>query len=387
MAAIVIVAGLLGLEVTRLTLAAEFAETRPQLAARFAPHVPDVLVSQGMAQVGEAAAQGQSPPRSAIERFRQLTSAAPLRPEPFLVHGAVAQRDGNMERAEQLLVEARRRDPRSVAARYLLADLWLRQSRISQGLGEMAILSRLLPEGSIELVPALAEFARTPGAAEQLKPILSSNPRLKQPLLQALAADPDNLRLILELEGDIAGSSAVRSPDWQRTLLKSLIRTGAYERAYALWQRLAGVGGPRPLLFNHDFRRVAAPPPFNWNFNPSSAGLAELANGEMRVLHYGRENAMLASQLLLLPPGTYRLSVPVSGAPAPRSLAWRVSCMPAGKKLIELELTSSATAHGSFEVPTGNCAAQNLELRARAQDLPEETDVRIGPLTLERIER
>lgn len=107
----------------------------------------------------------------------------------------------------------------------------------------------------------------------------------------------------------------------------------------------------------------------------------------MRVLYYGRGNATLASQLLLLPPGAYRLSVPVSGTPAQRSLAWTVSCMRGGKKLMELELGSSATAQRTFEVPAADCPAQSLELKGRAQDMPQETDVRIGPLTLERVGR
>ena len=384
MAAIIVVAVLLGLEVARLTLADAFAETRPQLAAQLAPYAPEVLVSQAMAQVGEAAARGQIPPASAMLRLHYLTRVAPLRPEPFLVEAAIAQRSGDTARAEPLLVEARRRHPRSAAARYLLADLWLRQGRISDGISEMAALSRLVPAGSIELVPALSEYARTPGAADRLRQMFSENPQLKQPLLNALAADPDNLQLILELEGSIGTSSDVRSPEWQGTLLKSLILEGAYERAYALWQRITGFAGPRPLLFNPDFRRIAAPPPFNWNFNSSSAGVAEPAGGQMRVLFYGRENTVLASQLLLLPPGDYRLSVPVSGASAPQSLAWTVICMPARKRLMELELGPSATAQASFEVPVSGCQAQSLQLRGRAPDMPQESDVRLGPLRLER---
>jgi tetratricopeptide (TPR) repeat protein len=384
-AAIVLVAVLLGAQVARLTLADAFAETRPQLAARLAPYMPAVLVSQSMAQVGQAAALGETPPEAAMRRLHDLTRVAPLRPEPFLVEGAIAQREGNLDRAEQLLLEARRRDPRSEAARYLLADLWLRQGRISDGLVEMANLSRLLPGSSVQMVPALSEYARTPGASEQLRQILSANPSLKQPLLNALAGDSDNLQLVLELGGSIGMSRDGRLPDWQATLLKSLLREGAYERAYALWRRIAGFTGPRPLLFNPDFRRVAAPPPFNWNLNSSSGGIVEPADRQARVLFYGRSDTVLASQLLLLPPGAYRLAVPVSGAAVPKSLAWTVNCIPAGRKLIELEVASSAKAQGIFEVPAGNCPAQKLELRGRAQEVPEEIDVRIGPLTLERV--
>lgn len=386
-AVIVVVAVLLGAEVARLTLAKEFAETRPRLAAGLAPYVPEVLVSQSMAQVGEAAGWGKAPPETAMRRLHHLIRVAPLSVEPFLVGGAIAHRGGNINRAEALLLEARRRDPRSTAARYLLADLWLRQGRISYGLVEMANLSRLLPGSSVQLAPALSEYARMPGASEQLRPVLFANPSLREPLLNALAADPDNLQLILELERSIAQSSNARSPEWQSRLLKTLIREGAYQRAYALWQRIAGFSGPRPLLFNPYFRHVAAPPPFNWNLNSSSAGVVEPADGQMRVLFYGRKDAILASQLLLLPHGSYHLSLPFSGSAAPRSLTWTLQCVPASKRLIALELGSSATAQASFEVPTADCPAQTLELRARALDAPQESDLRVGPLKLERIER
>lgn len=363
------------------------AETRPELAETLAPRLPDALVSAAMAEVGQAAAQGQTPPQSAMQRLRQLARVEPLRADPFLVQAAIAQRSGNTARAEQLLLEARRRDPRSAAARYLLAEAWLREGRIADGLGELAMLAHLLPGSSIELVPALAQYAQSPGAREQLARILSSNPQLKQPLLNALAADPANLELILHLDGSVASPTGTRSPLWQARLINALIGQGAYERAYALWQRLAGHRGARPLLFNGDFRRVSAPPPFNWNFASGRAGFAEPANGRMRVLFYGRENAALASQLLLLPAGTYRFSVSLSGSASPGALAWVVSCAPSRKSLMQLGLGSATSAQASFDVPAGNCPAQSLELRGRAQDMPRESDLLVGTVAIERVGR
>jgi hypothetical protein len=75
-----------------------------------------------------------------------------------------------------------------------------------------------------------------------------------------------------------------------------------------------------------------------------------------------------------------------SDATAPQSLAWtRQLHARRGKTLIALELASSATERGMFEVPAAECPAQTLELKGRAQDMPQESDVRIGPLSLERV--
>ena len=382
--ATVVVAGLLGIEVTRLTLAGIYPETRPELAESLAPRLPGVLVSSAMAQVGQAAAQGQTPPQSAMESLARLTRVAPLRTEPLLVQAAVAQRAGEVDRAEWMLSEALRRDPRSPAARYLLADLWVRQGHVAEGLRQMAILSRLLPGSTAQLASALSEYAGTPGAETELVRMLRTNPQLEQPLLSALAQDPDNLPLILKLDRAAPGPRMRKAPGWHAALLNGLVRRGDYEQAYGLWRRFAGFNGERPLLFNKGFAPVAAPPPFNWTFNSSSAGVVEPGNGRMRVLYYGRANAVLAFQLLLLPPGSYDLSMNVSGNAAPDALAWSLYCLAGKKPLAQLELGPSSPARARFEVPESGCEAQMLELRGRVLDVPKDSDVLIGPAEIQR---
>lgn len=384
MVAIIAIAIVLAAEIARLTIANSVAETRPDLAKTLAPGHPSVLASTAMAEVGEAAAYARTPPEAAMRRLREVARLAPLRPEPFLVQAAIAQKESDLARAERLLLEARRRDPRSEAGRYLLADTWIRQGRIDDGLAEMAILARLLPGSAAQLAPALAQYARSPGGVERLKRILSANPQLSDPLLNALAENPDNLNIILQLESPGPTAAGKRSPDWQTKLLSGLIDRGDYERAYALWRRFSGFAGQRPLLFNGDFRRVSAPPPFNWSFASGAAGVAEATGGQMRVLHYGRDNATLARQLLLLTPGRYRLSVPVSGNASPGALAWVVSCAPKGARLMQLAV-ASAPVLGTFEVPASGCPAQILALNGSAQDMPRESDLLLGPASLKRV--
>jgi len=380
-AAIAIVSVLLAVEIVRLTVAGAFAESGVGVAQKLAPRTPPVLVSEAMAEVGEAAARGGMPPPSAIKNLRHLVPVAPLRVEPLLVEAAIAQKAGELERAERLLLEARRRNPRSAAARFLLAQGWLAEGRIEDGLAEMAILSRLLPGSTAQLAPALSQYAQTPGAGARLKTMIEANPRLKGPLLNALAADPDNLPLVLELQGAAAAAGIPESTQWQGTAFTALVANGEYERAYALWRRLSGYNGPRPLLFNGGFQRVSAPPPFNWSFNSTGGGVADPGDGRMRVIYYGREHAVLASQLLLLPPGTYSLSVAASGTAAPGALAWQLSCLPGNKALMVLRLSQSS-ARGRFEVPGSGCEAQMLELRGEALDMPQDSDLLVGPIAI-----
>jgi tetratricopeptide (TPR) repeat protein len=380
-AASVVIALLAAIQVARLTIASGYSEDRPELAASLAPGIPLILASKAMAEVGQAAAAGDSLGKPTLEVLRTLASRAPLAIEPFLVEAALDQREGQYSRAEKLLLEARRRNPRSHAARYLLAETWLRQEKALPALGEMAVLARLIPSSEAHFIPALSQYARAPGAQEELRHFLMVNPGLRQPLLNALSADPDNVELILALtEGSVSDDADPKT--WQPRLLGALVERGDYQRAYSLWRRFSGLGDrPTSLLFNGDFRESPAPGPFNWTYTSGTAGLAETAGGRLRVLYYGRENVVLAQQLLLLPPGSYRFASPTSGNAARGALVWSLVCERSSNSLMELELERGFRAN--FSIPN-DCPAQRLELRGRQQEMPKATDVQIGPVMIER---
>ena len=69
-------------------------------------------------------------------------------------------------------------------------------------LDEIAALTRLLPEFSRPIGPALAQYAQTPGAAAHLRQVLRENPQLENVVLSELAADARNADLILSLTKD-----------------------------------------------------------------------------------------------------------------------------------------------------------------------------------------
>jgi hypothetical protein len=340
-----------------------------------------------MAEVGIAAAQGGDPSAATFRRLRAIAESDPLRTEPFLVEGAMAERAGAYGRARRLLIEARRRDPRSIAARYLLADTAVRQGRIIDGLREMAVLSRLIPDASIQLVPALAQYALTAGSHNQLATILAQNPQLKTPLLIALATNPDNADLIVALAGPPTSISDKSRRAWQARLLAGMVTRGEYRRAYGYWRRFAaGMMRPQELLFNGEFRDVTAPPPFNWTFSASMAGLAEPGERRLRVLYYGRQDAVLARQLLMLSPGRYRFQSPITGDVVAGALTWTLSCANRKGAFMELQLASSPGASASFNVPT-DCPAQWLLLNGHMEVSPQDSNVAIGPLDVERLSR
>lgn len=334
-----------------------------------------------MTDVGTAAGKGREPSAQTLAKVRQLATERPLSWEPFLVQGAIALRKGDLARAARLIGSARDRAPRSPAARYLLADVYLQSNRPLPAMREMAVLNRLVPAASAQLAPSLAGYARTPGAIPQIRQILASYPELETPLLAKLSWDPNNADLILSLAS--ANKATGPAPDWQRLMLTTLVNDGQYEKAYTIWQRLAGVPNLRSGFYDPGFVETSAPPPFNWQLAQGAGGVAERNSGELQILYFGRDNAELASQVLLLPPGRYRLQMSADGE-LPQSAGWRVTCLPLNREIAAVPLSKPGPVDGEFDVPA-DCKAQRMTLAAQASDLPKSVSFRLSDLRLARI--
>ena len=374
-------AALLAFQVVRTALVAMPEDGRPALAGSLWPAHPRILTEGSMAEIGRAAAKGGQVPPTALDAVRRLAQGAPLATEPYLVHGAIAQMNGRTGAAEQLYLHARARDPRSRAARYFLAERYFRSGRIAEGLVEMAALARLEPTAAAPFVPSLLAYATTPGAVPQLKAFFRTLPEAEDPLLNALADDARNADLVLAL----ATPSGAGAREWQGRLVSRLVEAGDYRKAYALWSRFTGVR-VAPGLYNAQFQELPAPPPFNWSFPATSNGVAEPAEGgQLDVLYYGRADAVLASQLLLLPAGAYRLVMELDGGEA-EGLEWALRCAGAPKPFARLPLRGKGAAEVRFSVPTANCPAQWLELRGVAGDFPRTAELSLGGLRLVREE-
>lgn len=374
-------------QVVRTAIVAAFAETNSDSVSNVWPTHPQVLRSVAMRDVGEAAAAGGEVPPQALQRLEQLAGAAPFAVEPFLVHGAIAQRGGDFERTERLLVHARALEPRSPAARFLLADLYFRTGRIPAGLTEMSVLGRLIPGAAQQVAPALAAYATSEGASPHLRRILLVYPELERPLLGELAEDPRNAELILAIARPRAPADA--PPPWQGKLLRTMVEQGEFARAHSLWARLSGVPqeGSRGL-FDPRFSQTGAPPPFGWSLESSGRGVAEPAGGGLGILYYGREDTVLASQTMLLPAGRYRLETAVAGAIGEGSqIGWTVTCLPGSRRLLELGLSGrpGGPIAGEFAVPGQGCTAQTIALRGVGKEFPQTADFRIENLNLTRV--
>ncbi len=336
-----------------------------------------------MIAIAAAARQRQPVTPEILHSVYDASRKDPLAPEPFLVRGVEAQIAGDPVVARAAFAAAQRRDPRSLPARYFLAEDAFRQGDAASGLRKIVTLARLAPYGASSLAPYLGAYAVDRSTWPQLRTVLRENPELAAATLQSLAKDPANADVILALADKRQRNP--RSP-WISALLSSLVSAGEYAKARSVWAELSNVRpDSQTFLFDSGFSRPDVPPPFNWTLTSSPVGLAERRpGGGLHVIYYGQEDGALASQLLVLPPGNYRLTMRASGdLAAVQPLQWRLVCANSNEEIAAASFASVASSGWAMTVGA-SCSAQQLQLFGSSSDLPRQVDVTVNQLSFVR---
>jgi hypothetical protein len=234
---------LIAAQAARSAFVAAEGERRAAAALALWPSHPLPQVTLALASIGAAARQGKPPSPEALEQIRSAGRASPLAVEPLLVAGTERLAAGDRAAAVRFLKAALNREPRSSAAHFLLADLYVREQRIGDALGHVAVLGRRIGGGGAEpFAAALAIYLRDPAKVAEVRPVLLNNPALRNSVMTDLAKDASaaaTLRLLTR-RGD-AGE------DWFRIAFERHLAGGSAGEARALLASAGIVGGGTAL--------------------------------------------------------------------------------------------------------------------------------------------
>ena len=373
---------LLAVQVVRNAAVVSFATLYPATAAKFWAGHPSVEISLGLAEIGNAARERRRIDPRTFALIDDAATKAPLSSEPFVVRGVQAETEGNGDAARRAFVAAQWRDPRSLPAAYFLSEYDFRNGRPLQGLEQTTLLARLSPGGDQVLAPFVATYAQNPSNWRQMRALFRTQSALEDPVLAVLAQNGRNADAILAV-----ADPNHRKPDsyWVRTLLTSLVASGDYGRARSIWESIGGGRAGGELLYDADFSSPGPPPPFNWSLTSSGIGIAERQPGKrLHLIFYGNDDGVLASELLLLAPGAYRLRMQTVGAPVhPETFRWTVRCDKSQEPFASAGVGEASARGWTFTVPA-NCPAQWLELSGRSGDIAQQSEVTIAGLGLSR---
>jgi hypothetical protein len=233
------------------------------------------------------------------------------------------------------------------------------------------------------VLAALTAAARDPRTSDALARHLAQNPAWRTPFIVYLSAfaRPPATDVAHALLTRLANGPAPPTGDELAVYLRSLVAAQKFDEAAQEWRQLTHGAGQSGYVYNGDFERAPGQTPFDWTLSEGVGWTATItdAPGEghgqaLRVEYDGVSPSKAVRQLLVLPPGAYRLSGQVygEGDADPRALGWSIDCATTGQVLGGAPTPAAKGQWTPFavvlSVPDQGCPAQRLALAATPGD-------------------
>jgi hypothetical protein len=384
------------------------------IAARLADTAPDTALwlseqeTTALDQLAQQALTRDVDLDAAANFARRALHANPLDVRALFYLGFVAEQKGDKARADKLAQLAGARSWRDLPTQLWLFQRAIRRRDFATALAHFDALYRVnFLNGAMigRLFPVLADFTLDPKAFAAMRDALATAPEWRPWYLHNLSLRLANIDRLGQLYESLDKSAKPPTRDEIRPFLKRLIDAGRYQEAHDRWRHLllAPQRAKLPLLYDGDFERPPHRLFFDWSLttvlgaDPRIVPLAGNTDHALRIQFSGARVGApsLASQLLMLPAGSYRLSgsVKADDLETARGLRWRIVCAEGKPTLAQTELVKGTLPWtgfaAAFTVPAAGCKAQWLQLQLFARIPPEtaiEGQVWYRALRIDRIE-
>ncbi len=350
------------------------------LATR-APSEHAIRLSPGSAEVLARAAEGEmraGDMEDAGYLARLSLSKAPFDVEALRVLAMAEAEAGRTVQADELMTLAGNWSLRDSAAHSWLIESRLRQGNYASAFAHADTLVRRRADLRPQVFNLFSTAIETdPRAGPYLASELADSPPWRSEYLQSLYRRPNGLQL---LAGLALGLEKTDGP-FTSTELQSL-----YQALYQ-GRRIAGLQTIREtldrpstaaILVNGEFANQEAILPFGWQLGVGPGLSVGLLNDDrrpeltaLRVIHDARNAQEVVSQLVLMEPGTYRLSgrQRLENGRGRTGFAWQVQCLESSEIISEVRFQLDMDAQAdwsSFQtrvvVPAQGCTAQIVKL-------------------------
>jgi hypothetical protein len=317
---------------------------------------------------------------------RRALLSDPLDSRALSLLGLVAERKGDLARAEALMSLAAARSWRNPVPHVWLFAQAIRRGKFDEALAQSDGLLRVYPQYEARMFPVLTVFGTDPGALTALEEALAANPPWRRSFLASSIVTGANDRLMTRLYQSLIHSRQSPTADEMKPYLDRLILVGRFEEAYQDWRATSSPAEtPVRYPYNGNFEVPLDGLPFNWVFDVISGAEIQVTEAPdrgnshaLRVQFSGaRARFGRVGQLLMLAPGSYDLELAVksSSLRTERGPVWQISCAESRVLLAETKPVTGTTSWTDlkikFTVPSSGCNAQWLQLIIPARTASE----------------
>ncbi|MDQ0463107.1 hypothetical protein QO010_000855 [Caulobacter ginsengisoli] len=365
------------------------------LAAAILSQIPAALLSRqadgGDSQARDLARLGAERLRAADVRLAEVEglAKAALNKAPVESRGASLLAQVRFRQGRRNDGDALMRVATQLSHRDDDADRWayvqaLETRRYPEAFTHLDALLRRQTSARKPLVRTIFPYLGDPAALKPLLARLARGPSWRVAFFELLTDEAPDPSAAFPILAALKSSDHPPTRGEQSQLLRRLVAGGRYEQAYLSWtllmtpEELARQGN----LQDGGFDGWTSTPPFGWNFDSEQGGggaIAKLGAGKGSALHVtydGGRDQWLVRQLLVLPPGDYRLTGRFRTRAGGRT-EWRIVCQGPAPVVTQVPIGDSGdqwrSFSASFTVPAAGCPGQSLVL----QGLPARLDVPI----------
>ncbi len=258
---------------------------------------------------------------------------------------SLAEVIGGADQVRLLMQEAFKRSRREATAAFWLLNDSYYHNDFKAVLYYSDMLLRTRPELHTYIYGYLSHLAAEPESRSLLVERLAAEPAWRQQFFEVFPRTSENTEAPLLVMTALRDAGSPVSIKELAPYLSFLIRTDRIDVAYNAWLQFLTTSQLEKveLLTNRRFESPPSGLPFDWEIGPginATADIVPLARSSVgNALHIkfgeGRVKFPEVSQVLLLPPGRYRLDGKARGAiSGKRGLRWQVICTSGAHKII-----------------------------------------------------
>ena len=355
-----------------------------------------------LATIADTIAVAHRRPSAAdLDFANHVATRQPLAALPYYIAAATRPADAVMS-ARALNAMALQRDPRLRPAwAWRVTD---RAKANDVGAATRALIRlAVLTTDSTPIWTAIAQISADPAARKEIKAEIARGAPWRDLYLTTLSASAVDRTIVFEMLESVGKRAPVTNvapppgtPDDRRAFIAQMVTQRAYERAYLAWVQWLPAASQNAVgyIFDGGFTGAAALPPFTWEFVDGAGGTTAVVPATGLTVDYsGSDGSVLAKQMILLPPGRYRLVTqakfePVSNENGTAALSWTLACVGGNPTLnalaVPLDGVSKRVAGAPFQVAAG-CDAQTLSLKVNSADFAKHLSGAIRSVAIEAV--
>jgi hypothetical protein len=288
-----------------------------------------------------------------------------------------------------LMEQAVRRSRRESAAVFWLMNDSFERSDFTDVVIRGDILMRTRPQLATDIMDYFGRIVGDAQARELLVSMLAARPKWRGTFFNAVPKTARDDDALLELLVNLKDAGSPASPQEMEPFIDGLVAKHRIDMAYNAWLQLLPPDQLTSMTLMHGegFTENPSGLPFDWTIHHGQNSMVDFVSlapdSPERALRFrfgtGRAKFPETSQIVMLPPGGYRLEGAVQGLlAARRGLKWELRCRGGKTPLGETEmLYGSPKSWQSFalelEVPDSqDCRAQTLRVYHPARSASEE---------------